>query len=592
MFNINDIKNGMTFLFEGNIYQVIEFLHVKPGKGAAFLKTKLRNLRTGATVEKTFNTSIKLETPCEFINITPVNPLISKCQIKVCYVGDTPNRNGSIITKEVARQMANSLPGSPIVGYYNDVIGDFEEHNRVIDISNGQFKIKDTTKPYGFVDLGARAWFQKFNDDGVEHEYLMTEGYIWTGQYPECQRIIDQGNNQSMELDEKTLNATWTKDDNGKPKFFIINEAIISKLCILGEECEPCFEGSQITKFSLTFDEDFKQKLFSMMNDLKELIKEGGTKVFSRYAVEIGDNLWNSLWNYTLKKYPDADNTYSSVYAIEGVYEEDSQKFAVLQNRADNKYYRLNFSLNETDGFVPADALIEVTESYIPAAEPQFSLEAVKTYETEYASKKKAEEEDKNNKDNKSNSDNKSEGKDNNSDNPEDGKDKKPIGKKDDLDGKGNNSDDDGNKDDEDKEKKKKYSLEDVTEYQELKTEYEELKSKYAALETEKNSLIEEIEPLRKFKLASEKKDKEAMIAQFYMLSDDDKKDVIDNIDKYSVDDIEAKLSVICVRNKVSFDLDENKETKPTTYNLNNGEDDDESIPAWVKAALKYENAR
>ena len=538
------------------------------------------------------HTSIKLETPCEFINITPVNPLISKCQIKVCYVGDTPNRNGSIITKEVARQMANSLPGSPIVGYYNDAIGDFEEHNRVIDISNGQFKIKDTTKPYGFVDLGARAWFQKFNDDGVEHEYLMTEGYIWTGQYPECQRIIDQGNNQSMELDEKTLNATWTKDDNGKPKFFIINEAIISKLCILGEECEPCFEGSQITKFSLTFDEDFKQKLFSMMNDLKELIKEGGTKVFSRYAVEIGDNLWNSLWNYILEKYPDADNTYSSVYAIEGVCEEDSQKFAVLQNRADNKYYRLNFSLNETDGFVPADALIEVTESYIPAAEPQFSLEAVKTYETEYASKKKAEEEDKNNKDNKSNSDNKSEGKDNNSDNPEDGKDKKPIGKKDDLDGKGNNSDDDGNKDDEDKEKKKKYSLEDVTEYQELKTEYEELKSKYAALETEKNSLIEEIEPLRKFKLASEKKDKEAMIAQFYMLSDDDKKDVIDNIDKYSVDDIEAKLSVICVRNKVSFDLDENKETKPTTYNLNNGEDDDESIPAWVKAALKYENAR
>ena len=538
------------------------------------------------------HTSIKLETPCEFINITPVNPLISKCQIKVCYVGDTPNRNGSVITKEVARQMANSLPGSPIVGYYNDAIGDFEEHNRVIDISNGQFKIKDTTKPYGFVDLGARAWFQKFNDDGVEHEYLMTEGYIWTGQYPECQRIIDQGNNQSMELDEKTLNATWTKDDNGKPKFFIINEAIISKLCILGEECEPCFEGSQITKFSLTFDEDFKQKLFSMMNDLKELIKEGGTKVFSRYAVEIGDNLWNSLWNYILEKYPDADNTYSSVYAIEGVCEEDSQKFAVLQNRADNKYYRLNFSLNETDGFVPADALIEVTESYIPAAEPQFSLEAVKTYETEYASKKKAEEEDKNNKDNKSNSDNKSEGKDNDSDNPEDGKDKKPIDKKDDLDGKGNNSDDDGNKDDEDKKKKKKYSLEDVTEYQELKTEYEELKSKYAALETEKNSLIEEIEPLRKFKLASEKKDKEAMIAQFYMLSDDDKKDVIDNIDKYSVDDIEAKLSVICVRNKVSFDLDENKETKPTTYNLNNGEDDDESIPAWVKAALKYENAR
>lgn len=61
MFNINDIKNGMTFLYEGNLYQVMEFLHVKPGKGSAFVKAKLKNLRTGGTVEKTFNTNVKLE---------------------------------------------------------------------------------------------------------------------------------------------------------------------------------------------------------------------------------------------------------------------------------------------------------------------------------------------------------------------------------------------------------------------------------------------------------------------------------------------------------------------------------------------------
>lgn len=61
MFNINDIKNGITFLYEDNIYQVLDFLHVKPGKGAAFVKAKIKNLRTGSIVEKTFNTSIKLE---------------------------------------------------------------------------------------------------------------------------------------------------------------------------------------------------------------------------------------------------------------------------------------------------------------------------------------------------------------------------------------------------------------------------------------------------------------------------------------------------------------------------------------------------
>jgi hypothetical protein len=55
--------------------------------------------------------------------------------------------------------MANSLPGCPIVGFYNESKGDFEEHNRIIDISNGKFEIKDTTRPYGFVDLNAKVWF-------------------------------------------------------------------------------------------------------------------------------------------------------------------------------------------------------------------------------------------------------------------------------------------------------------------------------------------------------------------------------------------------------------------------------------------------
>lgn len=127
------------------------------------------------------NESIKLNMPCEMINITPMNPLISKCQIKVCYVSDEPNRNGSIITKEVARDMANSLPGSPIVGYFNEETGDFEEHNRALEISDGEFKLVDTTRPYGFVDLGAKVWFQKFQEGEEVREYLMTEGFLWTG---------------------------------------------------------------------------------------------------------------------------------------------------------------------------------------------------------------------------------------------------------------------------------------------------------------------------------------------------------------------------------------------------------------------------
>ena len=61
MININDIKNGMTIAIDGNIYTIVEFLHVKPGKGPAFVRIKLKNLRTGATTEQTFNTNIKIE---------------------------------------------------------------------------------------------------------------------------------------------------------------------------------------------------------------------------------------------------------------------------------------------------------------------------------------------------------------------------------------------------------------------------------------------------------------------------------------------------------------------------------------------------
>lgn len=561
------------------------------------------------------HTSIRLETPCEFINVTPLNPLISKCQIKVCWVGDEPNRNKSIITKDVARDMANTLPGSPIVGYFNEAKGDFEEHNRVIDISNGKFAIKDTTRPYGFVDLGAKVWFQKFLDDGeTEREYLMTEGYLWTGQYPEAQRIIDQGNNQSMELDDKLIDAFWTKDGKGKPQFFIINEAIISKLCVLGDDCEPCFEGSNITapQITFSFEDGFKEQLFSMMNEIKKVLNEGGAPtVFTRYAVEIGDSLWSSIYSYLEQTYPRANDegyVYDSIYRIEGIYEEGSQKFAILQNRSNNKYFRMNFSLDDTTGFVASAELVEVTKTYVPAAEPQFALADVEAFELEYAKKKKSEKEEDEDEKKKP-----EDGDDDESKKPED----KKSGEEDDED----DSSDDDDTDDDDKEKKKKkktkfkkdeedddedkcpkcgkpksectcededddknkgkkskYNLDEIEEYVELSQKYSALESDYNAMKAEMATLVE-------FKKSIEKKDKEAMIASFYMLSDEEKKDVIDNIDTYSLEDIEAKLSIICVRNKVNFNLDEdNKETtKPTTFSLD-GSLGDDNVPAWVKS--------
>ncbi|MGI6712986.1 MAG: elongation factor P [Bacillota bacterium] len=60
MISTNDFKTGVTVEIDGDAYQVVDFQHVKPGKGAAFVRSKLRNIRTGAVIEKTFNAGEKL----------------------------------------------------------------------------------------------------------------------------------------------------------------------------------------------------------------------------------------------------------------------------------------------------------------------------------------------------------------------------------------------------------------------------------------------------------------------------------------------------------------------------------------------------
>lgn len=486
--------------------------------------------------------SVRIECPVEFINITPMNPLISKCEIKVCYVDDKPNRNKSIITKEVAREMANTLPGSPIVGYYNEETEDFEEHNRSFEVVDGKFVLKDTTRPYGFVDLNAKCWFAKFLDDGeVEREYLMTEGYLWTGQYPEAQRAIDKGNNQSMELDEKTLKATWAENSMEKSKFFIINEAVISKLCILGEDYEPCFEGAAVTapKIQFSLDDSFKEQMLSMMSELTKILNKEEQQVFAKYSVTIGDALWTALYSYT--------ENLETAHDIVGVYEDGEQKFAVL--RAEDKYLRLDFSLNEDETVNFAEVMTEL-DSFVDET-PQFSTEEV----AEYASKKKKDEEE------------------------EDKKEQEDKKEKEDKSEDEESDDKDDEEEDEDKKKKKKYSYDSLEEI----PEYVELMNKFSALTQENETLASQNAELLNFRNSVQKQEKEKMIQSFYMLSDEDKHDVIENIDKYSIDEIEAKLSVLCVRNKVNFNLDEDEKDKaPLTYSFEDMSDD--VVPAWVKS--------
>jgi len=348
-------------------------------------------------------------------------------------------------------------------------------------IEDGELVFKDLTQPYGFVDLGAKVWFQEFSDDGVVHKYLMTEGYIWNGRYPEAQRILDKGNNQSMELDQKSLQGNWSKSENGDYEFFIINEAVISALCILGEDVEPCFEGASVTKVQFSLEDDFKTKMFSMINEIKEILSKGGepvdeNKVVDENIVEVE----SSIEETEVTEFTEAEVT-EEIEEVTEVAEETNEE-------------------------------VEEEEEKVEEAETEVSVEEV---EAEVSVEEEV-----------------------------------PT-----------------------------YSLEEISEYVELRDQYSDLQSRYSALE-------EEVKSLREYKSSIEKSEKQAMIDKFYMLSDEDKADVVANIDTYSVDEIEAKLCVACFRKGISFGEETKDDEEVTTFNLI--QQSASTTPAWIQAVEKH----
>ena len=436
----------------------------------------------------------------QFINLQPldINPLMSSCQIKVLYIGE--NRNRSYISKDVAAEMAKTLRGAPIVGYYKKDKQDFADHGEQLIWDDEGIHFNCLTKPYGFVSPDAKVWFQDFEDqddfgNSITRTYLMTTGYLWSGQFEEAQQVLDQGGKpHSMELDEKSLEGHWSTNIKQNMEFFIINDAIFSKLCILGDDVEPCFEGSAVTapqvSASFTLDDNFKHTLFEMMQELTYALKGGNT------VADIKD------------KAPETQMEENEVNPTS------------------------EFSAENQDN--PNESLSTENE--------------INTESTESTFEKKDDDKEENN--------SSDEGATSESD-----------------------SDD---KDDNDDDKKK---------YTALEEKFNTLQSDYTALEAQ-------VKELRAFKENIESKQKDDLIGQFYMLSDEDKKDVIENKAKYSLEEIESKLAVICFKKKVNFNLDnssENEDKKKeteipvTTFNVDNRED---STPDWIKAVESTMNSK
>ena len=417
------------------------------------------------------NKSIETIKSPEFINLEPIdiNPLMSKCQIKVLYVGE--NRNQTFISKDQAIEMSKTLRGAPIVGYFKESKEDFDGHGNEVVINEDGISFNCLTVPYGFVAPNAEVWFQEFEDTNdfgevIKREYLMTTGFLWTGQYSEAQLAVEgEGRPQSMEL--VNVDGHWSANSQGID-FYIITDATFSKLCILGEDVEPCFEGASISAAPVqTFtkvDNDFKRTLYSMMQELK--------------AVLSMDNIQE----------PDAPENNNSLETV-----------AVLNVPENNEINNLQaqYISSEAIAAIPApenNELAELQEQYSKSLETIAALNA---------------------------------------------------------------------------------------QIEGLSQEINEAKEKFSVLN-------KETEELRAFKTQIINQQKDAMIAEFSSLSDEEKAEVIANKDKYSVEQIEEKLSVIYCRKKAklesmntaNFQINTESRKQAITYDV----PDSSACPAWIQA--------
>ena len=230
------------------------------------------------------NKSIETIGGVEVIDLqaTDISPFMSFATVKVLYVGE--NRNGSKIDRQTAESMGKTLRGAPIVGFYDVDKRDFRTHEGIeVTYKDGKLVSQYETKPYGFIPTDAKVWFKDFQEGDEVRTYMLTTCYLWTHQYPEAAKVATEGVGQSMELDHGSVRGEWDWDSDNGLGLYIINDATISKLCILGDDVEPCFEGASIvgenfgTSYAL-------EDLTNTVGYMFSLVRNGGASVTSSDA--------------------------------------------------------------------------------------------------------------------------------------------------------------------------------------------------------------------------------------------------------------------------------------------------------------------
>lgn len=187
--------------------------------------------------------------------LTQVSPEISKARLRIFYKGF--NRNQGYITDEFAEKLLSSLPYTPVVGIFNDLVKDFGGHNQD----------RNVAKIYGVVPQDPHfAWEDHLDSDGVMRTYACTDVYLFTGRYDAAKLI--PGKQQSMELDTKTIRGDWQVINEYGQEGFVYTDARFIGLSVLGDDKTPSFEGSAFYELVSQFNDFMAAKTSNGGNDM------------------------------------------------------------------------------------------------------------------------------------------------------------------------------------------------------------------------------------------------------------------------------------------------------------------------------------
>lgn len=286
-----------------------------------------------------YNTEIKIVQS----SIKKLNPQFSLCDVLVCYHGD--NRNMTSLPKKVIENNLYSIYGIPIVGEWIYKLDGTDEkswgsHGGRIIIDDNGIHFEQTTKPFGFVSKEAAdnaSWVTVTEKDGhTQNEYLKLSGCIlWTDRYEESKSILDENFGQSMEIEFKKGHY---RDDH----YYEAEEFIFSALCILGTDCEPCFESACIGRhYEL---DSFKKEFALMLDEYKKSTNEPNKEEKKFMDLE---KLKSFLSTFTVGEGENATEQYALINA-------DENSFTIMDKHDGLRVYTVEFALDD-DGNIAAD---------------------------------------------------------------------------------------------------------------------------------------------------------------------------------------------------------------------------------------------